>query len=578
MKLLLDENLSDRIVPRLADLYPGSTRIKSVGLREADGSTVWDWAKRHEFTKMALWDSQERRRIRRLMNVMPTHAATLRSTGRRIRGSFFLALGLFIVLALSWEPLQAATQPDLPSALALFERHIEAIGGAAALRQAQSLTFKGELSLPFLKAKAPIEFLFQAPDRYYCQFHFHYPFFGFLKVPLVGVREAECGYDGTNGWDVNFEHQVEPLGAIDEAFFRGLLDKFSPLCFHRDFPLTRTLDIQQFANRQCYRVMVVFPFGDHAFEFYDINSGKLAGTIYPFEAGNEMVNVEATYSDFRRVSQSLQLPFRIDLRVGDQSYLIQGTELSADTTSARIPRSKLKSPPPPPPLLKPATKPAREIIDHCVTARGGGEALRHHTSLHVSGAYGVPGAKGFTNRMDVFSAPPNRFSFVLPTPKGLYREGCDGEHYWKADGGDIRFLSGSELTQKTNEIQFLADLYPPGAFRSLETLGSIRLNGRECYQVLLARANGEMFDEFYDVETGFLRARRTNDERTAGAVKLLATFDDYRRFGDWMLSTHDSYRLFNAPQVVTITNVEWDSVPDSVFAMPADVKSRAPAQ
>ena len=36
MKLLLDENLSDRIISRIVDLFPGSTHIKAVGLREAD--------------------------------------------------------------------------------------------------------------------------------------------------------------------------------------------------------------------------------------------------------------------------------------------------------------------------------------------------------------------------------------------------------------------------------------------------------------------------------------------------------------------------------------------------------------
>ena len=181
------------------------------------------------------------------MNMLPTNAAPVRPRRRLVRGSFCLALGLFAAFGLPWEPVQAATQ-DLPTPEALLTRHIEAIGGAAALRQAQSLTFKGDLSLPFLKAKAPIEFLFQAPDRYYCQFYFHYPFFGFLKVPFVGVREAECGYDGTSGWDVNFDHKVEPLGRDGRAFFRGLLDKFSPLCFRRSFPLTRTLDTRQFAG------------------------------------------------------------------------------------------------------------------------------------------------------------------------------------------------------------------------------------------------------------------------------------------------------------------------------------------
>ena len=50
MKLLLDGNVSDGIVPLIADLFPGSAHIKSVGLKEAEDSTVWDWAKRHEFT------------------------------------------------------------------------------------------------------------------------------------------------------------------------------------------------------------------------------------------------------------------------------------------------------------------------------------------------------------------------------------------------------------------------------------------------------------------------------------------------------------------------------------------------
>ena len=50
MKLLLDENLSDRIISRIADLFPDSTHVKAVGLREADDFVVWEWAKKHGFT------------------------------------------------------------------------------------------------------------------------------------------------------------------------------------------------------------------------------------------------------------------------------------------------------------------------------------------------------------------------------------------------------------------------------------------------------------------------------------------------------------------------------------------------
>jgi Domain of unknown function (DUF5615) len=50
VKLLLDENLSDRIISGVADLFPDSTHIKAVGLREADDFVVWQWAKKHVFT------------------------------------------------------------------------------------------------------------------------------------------------------------------------------------------------------------------------------------------------------------------------------------------------------------------------------------------------------------------------------------------------------------------------------------------------------------------------------------------------------------------------------------------------
>ncbi len=50
MKLLLDENISDRIVQGITDEFPGSTHVKSAGLKEADARILWAWAKEHGFT------------------------------------------------------------------------------------------------------------------------------------------------------------------------------------------------------------------------------------------------------------------------------------------------------------------------------------------------------------------------------------------------------------------------------------------------------------------------------------------------------------------------------------------------
>jgi predicted nuclease of predicted toxin-antitoxin system len=50
VKLLLDENLSERIVPQIADLFADSTHIRTAGLKEADDGVIWNWAKQHGFT------------------------------------------------------------------------------------------------------------------------------------------------------------------------------------------------------------------------------------------------------------------------------------------------------------------------------------------------------------------------------------------------------------------------------------------------------------------------------------------------------------------------------------------------
>lgn len=50
MKLLLDENLTFRLVKALLSDYPGSCHVKDVNLLETDDTLVWQWAQRHGFT------------------------------------------------------------------------------------------------------------------------------------------------------------------------------------------------------------------------------------------------------------------------------------------------------------------------------------------------------------------------------------------------------------------------------------------------------------------------------------------------------------------------------------------------
>jgi predicted nuclease of predicted toxin-antitoxin system len=49
MKLLFDQNLSPRLPHLLADIYPNSVHVRKIGLRDADDSEIWEYAKTNGF-------------------------------------------------------------------------------------------------------------------------------------------------------------------------------------------------------------------------------------------------------------------------------------------------------------------------------------------------------------------------------------------------------------------------------------------------------------------------------------------------------------------------------------------------
>lgn len=49
MKLLLDENLSRRLVSALQERFPGSSQVALLGLEQADDLDLWGYARQHDF-------------------------------------------------------------------------------------------------------------------------------------------------------------------------------------------------------------------------------------------------------------------------------------------------------------------------------------------------------------------------------------------------------------------------------------------------------------------------------------------------------------------------------------------------
>ena len=63
MKLLLDQNLSRKIIPQIADAYPDSCHIGSVLDETTSDRDIWFYAQEHEFAIVTKDDDFEQRSI-----------------------------------------------------------------------------------------------------------------------------------------------------------------------------------------------------------------------------------------------------------------------------------------------------------------------------------------------------------------------------------------------------------------------------------------------------------------------------------------------------------------------------------
>jgi hypothetical protein len=216
----------------------------------------------------------------------------------------------------------------------------------------------------------------------------------------------------------------------------------------------------------------------------------------------------------------------------------------------------------------------QSILDRHIDAIGGRDALKKHSSVHVTGTINVP-ANGISGTVETYAARPNKNLLKMTlTGIGDTFQGFDGTHAWSIDpmrGPNL--ATGEELTQRTLDADFDATLNASTRYTAMKTLEKTTFDGRECYKLSLTRKDGLEEIEFYDVTTG-LKAGSINQRQSAmGKITSTATLREYKKFGDVVQPTVVTQAAMGAEFVMTITNVEYDKVDPAVFELPAGIKA-----
>lgn len=227
------------------------------------------------------------------------------TTHHRQPGLGLLTAGLLVLLAVSvaaQATAPAATKPAaaakadaaLPTARSIIDRHIQAIGGRAAIMARTSAHATGTVSIPSQGMNGTVEVFTAKPDKM------------LLRITLAGIGAIEEAYNGTIGWSMS--PMTGPILAQGKELEQRRFDADFLADLHLDtrFESMTTMEKADFEGRPCFKVRLVKRVGGEEFEYYDVETGLKAGGISTRETAMGPVTGTTVETDYKRFGALLQ--------------------------------------------------------------------------------------------------------------------------------------------------------------------------------------------------------------------------------------------------------------------------------
>jgi hypothetical protein len=134
-------------------------------------------------------------------------------------------------------------------------------------------------------------------------------------------------------------------------------------------------------------------------------------------------------------------------------------------------------------------------------------------------------------------------------------------------------LTGRKLTELADDAWFDGPLYEPDFVKSMSVVERATFDGRPAHKLHVVLVSGSEEFQFFDVETGLRIGTEARRETQLGVVPTTSMWRDYKTFGPLLQPTTIVQRPLGIEQVVRLTSIEYDRVPDGAFDLPAEIKA-----
>jgi hypothetical protein len=221
------------------------------------------------------------------------------------------------------------------------------------------------------------------------------------------------------------------------------------------------------------------------------------------------------------------------------------------------------------------TPTAEQILDRFVETTGGLAAYDKLQNSVSKGALEIP-AVGITVNLTVYSARPNKMYTVAESPAiGKNERGSNDTIFWeKSTMQGARIIEGEELAEAQREAAFEGLVYWRELYDSVAVSGTDTVAGSPCYKVVMKAKGGKARTLSFDEKSGLLARTLTTVQTQMGEVPIESFPSDYRKVGDVMQSFKSTVKVMGQERVMAMTSIEYNAaIPDSVFALPADIQA-----
>ena len=221
-----------------------------------------------------------------------------------------------------------------------------------------------------------------------------------------------------------------------------------------------------------------------------------------------------------------------------------------------------------------ATLPAAATLIAKYAEAIGAPAMMKAPQITTKGALSMPAA-GLNAAFEMVQVAPNKMQMMTTIPGvGAIQVGFDGTTGWSVDPMQgPRILAGKELDEIREQADPRATGRSPELFSAVQTVADTTMGGEQCFLVKLTWKSGRETFDCYSGKSGLMVGSKSVQQTAMGAIPVVMTYSEYKKFGDFMMPTKMVQSLMGQQQVTTILGVEVAAVPGVVITMPAEIKA-----